>query len=80
MQYTAKKSKGPQSESGARIAGIPGLRPAALRRLNKRARTVTRPYGGSKTHTEVRNRIVRAFLVEEVKQLKQAASQKEPKQ
>lgn len=36
---------------------------------------MTRAYGGSKTAAEVRNRIIRAFLVEEVKQLKQQSAQ-----
>lgn len=80
VQYTAKKSKGPQSESGHRIAGVPGNRPAAYRRLSARKRTITRAYGGSKTHAEVRNKIVRAFLVEEVKQLKQQSAQAQPKE
>jgi len=74
VQYTGKKCQGPRSETGAKIAGVPALRSHALSRLNRRARTVNRAYGGSKTHTEVRNRIVRAFLVEEVKLLKASAT------
>ena len=75
--YTAKKSSGVKGEDGKRLAGIPRVRPAEFRRLNKRQRTVNRAYGGSKSHTEVRNRIVRAFLVEEAKLVKRIMQQRE---
>jgi large subunit ribosomal protein L34e len=77
IQYTAKKSHGVVGEKGQRLAGIPAERPAVFRRMNKRSRTVSRAYGGTKSHDEVRNRIVRAFLVEEVKLIKKLSGSKE---
>ena len=52
------------------LAGIPHLRPGAFRRLTHQQRTVNRPYGGVLSHRTVRDRIVRAFLIEEVKLMK----------
>ena len=76
--------------AGASLAGIPRLRSPALSRLTHTQRTVARPYGGKLTHSEVRDkyvlpsiflnfflRIVRAFLIEEVKQMKRLMQQKE---
>ena len=80
IQYTTKKAKGPQDKGcggcpGA-LAGIPRLRPSAFRRLTHNQRTVSRPYGGSKCHKCVKERIVRAFLIEEVKLMKRLMKEK----
>ena len=50
-----------------KLRGIAYARPADLARLSHRRKTVTRAYGGSKCAACVRNRIVRAFLIEEEK-------------
>uniref|UniRef100_A0A7S3J7T1 60S ribosomal protein L34 n=1 Tax=Euplotes harpa TaxID=151035 RepID=A0A7S3J7T1_9SPIT len=83
IQYTKKKGKGPQDKGcggcpGA-LAGIPHLRPSEFRRLPHRQRTVSRPYGGTKCHKCVKERIVRAFLIEEAKLMKKLTREKEAK-
>ena len=83
IQYLKRKA-------GSSLAGVPRLRSPALSRLTRTQRTVARPYGGKLTHSEVRDkyvtlhyrlyfvlRIVRAFLIEEVKQMKRLMQQKE---
>ncbi|RLN04758.1 60S ribosomal protein L34 [Panicum miliaceum] len=54
------------------ITLIPHLRPAEYKRsrLSRNRRTVNRPYGGVLSGTAVRERIIRAFLVEEQKIVK----------
>ena len=59
------------------MPGLPRLRPQAFGRLTSAKRTVARPYGGTLTHSDVKDRIVRAFLIEEVKQMKLLVQQKE---
>lgn len=49
---------------------IPALRPRAYHRLSKPQKNVSRAYGGSRCATCVRDRIVRAFLIEEQKVVK----------
>ncbi|GBM68013.1 hypothetical protein AVEN_102749-1, partial [Araneus ventricosus] len=46
---------------------ITHARPRELSALSKRHKTVTRTYGGSRCGKCVRNRISRAFLIEEQK-------------
>lgn len=51
---------------------LPALRPSEIsnKRLAKRHKTVNRIYGGHLSHAVVRERIVRAFLIEEQKIVK----------
>jgi large subunit ribosomal protein L34e len=49
---------------------LPALRPKALSRLSKSQKNVTRAYGGSRCGKCVRDRILRAFLIEEQKIVK----------
>lgn len=51
---------------------LPARRPAELsnRRLSRRHKSVSRVYGGQLSHSVVRERIVRAFLIEEQKIVK----------
>ena len=70
VKYIVKKSH----------EGLPGLkraRPATFRRLSTCKRTVSRPYGGQVTHADLRERITRAFLLDEVKQMKLLAVSKD---
>ncbi|KAI3918586.1 hypothetical protein MKX01_041906 [Papaver californicum] len=72
-QRTKKKASGPKSPvTGKRIQGIPHLRPAEYKRsrLSRNKRTVNRAYGGVLSGITVRERIIRAFLVEEQKIVK----------
>jgi len=76
-----KKAKGPKcGDCGGRIHGVKHLRPMEAHRAPKRLKTVTRAYGGNRCATCVRNRIVRAFLIEEQKIVKRVLKlQKTPK-
>lgn len=55
---------------------LPARRPAELssRRLSRRHKSVSRVYGGQLSHAVVRERIVRAFLIEEQKIVKRVRS------
>ncbi|KAJ3191001.1 60S ribosomal protein L34, partial [Dinochytrium kinnereticum] len=57
-------------DCGDKLAGIPNLRSAAYARISTRQKSVSRAYGGSRCSTCVRQRIVRAFLIEEQKIVK----------
>nr|DAD31248.1 TPA_asm: hypothetical protein HUJ06_010099 [Nelumbo nucifera] len=73
FQSTKKRASGPKCPvTGKRIQGIPHLRPAEYKRsrLSRNRRTVNRAYGGVLSGSAVRERIIRAFLVEEQKIVK----------
>ncbi|MDG2671343.1 60S ribosomal protein L34, partial [Vibrio parahaemolyticus] len=82
--YTKKVGKAPKSACGVcpgRLRGVRAVRPKVLMRLSKTKKHVSRAYGGSMCAKCLRDRIKRAFLIEEqkivVKVLKaQAQSQK----
>ncbi|CAJ1457957.1 unnamed protein product [Effrenium voratum] len=87
FQTLKKKAKGPAcGDCGKRLIGLPCLRPVEYRRLKKREKHVNRAYGGSRCatlggsesvfRTCVRTRIVRAFLIEEQKCVKQVLMEK----
>ncbi|OII73780.1 60s ribosomal protein L34 [Cryptosporidium ubiquitum] len=59
------------------LAGIPACAPYEMKHLKKRERTVARAYGGTKCSTCVRQRILRAFLLEEQKVVKSVIAEKE---
>lgn len=73
IQYIEKKTKAIGKQ------GIKRTRPAAFRRLSVNRRTVARPYGGVLTHQELRERITRAFMIEEINSIKQKAAASEKK-
>ena len=50
-----------------KLRGLTYARPRQLRAMSKRHKTVSRAYGGSRCGSCIRNRIIRAFLVEEEK-------------
>ncbi|WVQ70623.1 hypothetical protein IAR50_000143 [Cryptococcus sp. DSM 104548] len=52
-------------DCGFALAGIPVLRPRQYATLSKRQKTVQRAYGGSVCAPCVKQRITRAFLIEE---------------
>ena len=62
-----------------RLSGIPRLRPRKYSRLAKTDVSISRPYGGVLDHSAVRDRIVRAFLTEEIKVIKKKIQQKKAK-
>mmetsp|Transcript_27230 Transcript_27230/g.45351 ORF Transcript_27230/g.45351 Transcript_27230/m.45351 type:complete len:118 (+) Transcript_27230:57-410(+) len=68
LHYMGKKGKAPMCGDSAcprRLSGIPNLRPVEFSRISKRQKNVSRAYGGSRCAMCVRQRIVRAFLIEE---------------
>ena len=79
-QYVRKNAKGVQTavKTNAKLTGLPRLRNAQYKNLARCKRTVSRPYGGVLTPQDVKDKILRAFLIEEVKIVKQVVkNQKE---
>mmetsp|Transcript_6960 Transcript_6960/g.25379 ORF Transcript_6960/g.25379 Transcript_6960/m.25379 type:complete len:116 (+) Transcript_6960:1030-1377(+) len=74
IQYVKKTTKGPQTPSGdaGRINGVPRVATQKYSRkhMSKNKKSVSRAYGGVLSAGAVRERIVRAFLVEEQKIVK----------
>merc|ERR1711957_146000 len=54
-------------DTGKPLRGIKCARPRQLAQMSKRLKTVTRAYGGHLSGGALRNRIIRAFLIEEQK-------------
>ena len=81
IQYMRKTAKGPQtaSKTRSRLSGLRHLRNPQYATLSKTQRSISRPYGGVLTPSEVKDKIMRAFLVEEVKIVKKLVKA-EPKQ
>ncbi|KAN0061799.1 60S ribosomal protein L34A [Thecaphora frezii] len=52
------------------LPGVKSLRPREYANVSKRLKTVQRAYGGSRCANCVRTRVIRAFLVEEAKIVK----------
>merc|ERR1712000_715345 len=71
VQYRTKAAKGPKcGDCGALIPGVAHYRPEAYARISRRQKSVSRAYGGSRCGGCVKQRIVRAFLIEEQKIVK----------
>lgn len=67
-QYVKKRGKRAACGNCKReLAGVVRCRPYELKRMPKYKKKVARAYGGSLCHTCVRERVVRAFLIEEQK-------------
>mmetsp|Transcript_30054 Transcript_30054/g.54408 ORF Transcript_30054/g.54408 Transcript_30054/m.54408 type:complete len:122 (+) Transcript_30054:83-448(+) len=76
-QAVQKAAKGPScGDCGKALIGLPALRPMEYRRLKNREKRVSRAYGGSRCAKCVRNRVMRAFLIEEQKCVKQVLAEK----
>merc|ERR1711942_525747 len=70
LVYHYKKKLGTIPKCGdckVKLHGITPTRPCERSGMSKRKKTVERAYGGSRCHRCVRERIVRAFLIEEQK-------------
>merc|ERR1711862_96482 len=77
LQTLKKKAKGPIcGDCGKALIGLPRLRPVEYRRLKKRERRVNRAYGGSRCAGCTRTRVIRAFLIEEQKCVKNILAEK----
>lgn len=78
----AKKSKGPICGAPGCNVSLPGikhLKSSAYKNLKKRERRVSRAYGGSLCGTCVREKIVRAFLLEEQRAVKKVLAEAQSK-
>jgi len=72
-----KKTKGPRCAGcGIPLNGIPHLKKREYHSISKRQKTVSRAYGGSRCASCVRERIIRAFLIEEQKIVKRVLKSK----
>jgi large subunit ribosomal protein L34e len=70
-QYAKKPVKAPTcAVSGVTLQGLPARRASTLAKISKKNKTVHRIYGGHLSHAVVRERIIRAFLIEEQKIVK----------
>jgi large subunit ribosomal protein L34e len=75
--YAVKRTAVPKcGDCGEKLQGIKAMRPTKLARVSKRQKTVNRAYGGSRCHCCVRDRILRAFLLEEQKIVKKVLKSK----
>merc|ERR1712125_138222 len=71
VHYRTKSAKGPRcGDCGIVLPGIAPLRPKEYSRIPKCQKSVSRAYGGSRCGGCVRQRILRAFLVEEQREAK----------
>mmetsp|Transcript_26168 Transcript_26168/g.64327 ORF Transcript_26168/g.64327 Transcript_26168/m.64327 type:complete len:124 (-) Transcript_26168:35-406(-) len=69
--YVAKKAKPAVcGTTGKPLAGVARVRPAVNSRLNPHRRTVSRAYGGVLSAQAVKERIMRAFIIEEQRSVK----------
>ena len=62
------------------LTQIPALRPREYSQISRPKKTVQRAYGGSRCANCVRDRVVRAFLIEEQKIVKKVMKEAEKKQ
>mmetsp|Transcript_52207 Transcript_52207/g.139082 ORF Transcript_52207/g.139082 Transcript_52207/m.139082 type:complete len:126 (-) Transcript_52207:75-452(-) len=77
FQQLKKKASPPKcGDCGKALIGIPCLRPKEYRLLKSREKRVNRAYGGSRCASCVRGRVMRAFLIEEQKCVKQVLAEK----
>lgn len=75
MQKRAKRSQGihtPWVLGHKRLGGTKALHHSDAHLRSRQEKTVSRAYGGVLSHDQVRDRIVRAFLVEEQRVVKKA--------
>ena len=76
-QYVGKRGKTKRcGDTGAKLNGIPALRPKGYRSVSKSTKSVSRCYGGTLSAAAVKARIVRAFLIEEQKIVKKVLQEK----
>merc|ERR1712073_294049 len=68
FQYLKKRPAVPKCPmTGVKLKGVKPTRPADRKRLSLRHKKVFKAYGGVLSHKAVREKIVRAFLIEEQK-------------
>ncbi|CAE6456719.1 60S ribosomal protein L34-A OS=Saccharomyces cerevisiae (strain ATCC 204508 / S288c) GN=RPL34A PE=1 SV=1 [Rhizoctonia solani AG-1 IB] len=77
-QHLKKLATAPKcGDCGVALPGVPALRPRQYATISKRQKTVRRAYGGSRCGDCVKQRILRAFLIEEAKIVKKVIKSQE---
>ncbi|CAK9103899.1 60S ribosomal protein L34-B (60S ribosomal protein L34-2) [Durusdinium trenchii] len=79
-QYIKKTANVPKcGDTKTPLHGMPALRPNKFKKLHQRQKKVSRAYGGVLCGKAVRERIIRAFLIEEQKIVKRVVAQQKRK-
>merc|ERR1719264_945913 len=68
--WQARDSVHQKEDLWNKMPGVKVMRPAKYSRARRTDRSVSRPYGGVLSHQEVRQRITRAFMIEELNSIK----------
>ncbi|CAL5870139.1 uncharacterized protein PFLUO_LOCUS4374 [Penicillium psychrofluorescens] len=82
LRYLHLKKKGTApkcGDCGIKLPGIPALRPREYSQISRPKKNVSRAYGGSRCAGCVKDRIVRAFLIEEQKIVKKVLKESQEK-
>ncbi|WPH01473.1 60s ribosomal protein l34-b [Acrodontium crateriforme] len=82
LRYLHLKKKGTApkcGDCGIKLSGVPALRPREYATISRPKKTVQRAYGGSRCANCVKDRVVRAFLIEEQKIVKKVMKEAEKK-
>ncbi|OJD12978.1 60S ribosomal protein L34-A [Emergomyces pasteurianus Ep9510] len=78
--HIKKKGTAPKcGDCGIKLQGIPALRPREYSQISRPKKSVSRAYGGSRCAGCVKDRIVRAFLIEEQKIVKKVLKESQEK-
>ncbi|EEH48318.1 60S ribosomal protein L34-A [Paracoccidioides brasiliensis Pb18] len=78
--HIKKKGTAPKcGDCGIKLQGIPALRPREYSQVSRPKKSVSRAYGGSRCAGCVKDRIVRAFLIEEQKIVKKVLKESQEK-
>uniref|UniRef100_A0AC35U2B4 60S ribosomal protein L34 n=1 Tax=Rhabditophanes sp. KR3021 TaxID=114890 RepID=A0AC35U2B4_9BILA len=78
LHYQTKKASVPKcGDTKVALKGIKAYRPCRLSQLTKRFKSVSRAYGGNLSANAVKERILRAFLIEEQKIVAAVVNSKE---
>ncbi|KNH04445.1 60S ribosomal protein L34 [Perkinsela sp. CCAP 1560/4] len=79
VHYLKKRVNGPHTPKSLGHTRLPGtkcLRIVDAKNKTKRMKTVTRAYGGVLNHAQVRDRILRSFILEEQKLSKKSTGRR----
>ncbi|KLJ08889.1 large subunit ribosomal protein L34e [Blastomyces silverae] len=78
--HIKKKGTAPKcGDCGIKLPGVPALRPREYSQISRPKKSVSRVYGGSRCGGCVKDRIVRAFLIEEQKIVKKVLKESQEK-
>ncbi|KAF1990333.1 ribosomal protein L34e [Aulographum hederae CBS 113979] len=78
--HIKKKGTAPKcGDCGSKLSGVPALRPREYATISRPKKSVSRTYGGSRCANCVKDRIVRAFLMDEQKIVKKVLKESQSK-